>query len=74
MTAQMSSNIEWIDFGVVGLEDFIPGLPKGDAILVRGEPGTGKTIVGLKEAPSHCAGQSYHNRGLGRMPQPADGQ
>jgi circadian clock protein KaiC len=43
-----SSNIEWIDFGVVGLEDFIPGLPKGDAILVRGEPGTGKTIVCLQ--------------------------
>jgi circadian clock protein KaiC len=43
-----SSKIEWIDFGVVGLEDFIPGLPKGDAILVRGEPGTGKTIVCLQ--------------------------
>jgi circadian clock protein KaiC len=42
------SNIEWIDFGVSGLEDFIPGLPKGDAILVRGDPGTGKTIVCLQ--------------------------
>jgi KaiC/GvpD/RAD55 family RecA-like ATPase len=42
------SNIEWIDFGVSGLEEFIPGLPKGDAILVRGDPGTGKTIVCLQ--------------------------
>jgi hypothetical protein len=33
--------IEWIDMGIEGLTDFIPGLPKGDAILVRGEPGTG---------------------------------
>jgi KaiC/GvpD/RAD55 family RecA-like ATPase len=40
-----TKNIEWIDIGVDGLEDFIPGLPKGDAILVRGEPGTGKTIL-----------------------------
>jgi circadian clock protein KaiC len=48
MTVQQPSNIEWIDFGVVGLEDFIPGLPKGDAILVRGEPGTGKTICCLQ--------------------------
>ncbi|MFW6110419.1 MAG: RAD55 family ATPase [Thermoproteota archaeon] len=41
-------NIEWIDIGVEGLLDFIPGLPKGDAILVRGEPGTGKTILSLQ--------------------------
>ncbi|MEJ5311775.1 MAG: ATPase domain-containing protein [Anaerolineae bacterium] len=41
-------NIEWIDIGVEGLMDFIPGLPKGDAILVRGEPGTGKTILCLQ--------------------------
>ena len=40
--------IEWIDIGVDGLEEFIPGLPKGDAILVRGEPGTGKTILCLQ--------------------------
>ena len=40
--------IEWIDIGVGGLLDFIPGLPKGDAILVRGEPGTGKTILALQ--------------------------
>ena len=40
--------IEWIDVGVEGLEDFIPGLPQGDAILVRGEPGTGKTILCLQ--------------------------
>ena len=40
--------IEWIDIGVGGLENFIPGLPKGDAILVRGEPGTGKTILCLQ--------------------------
>jgi KaiC/GvpD/RAD55 family RecA-like ATPase len=33
---------------VDGLEEFIPGLPKGDAILVRGEPGTGKTILCLQ--------------------------
>jgi KaiC/GvpD/RAD55 family RecA-like ATPase len=39
------NNIEWLDIGVEGLLDFIPGLPKGDAILVRGEPGTGKTIL-----------------------------
>ena len=45
---QKLSNIEWVDIGVVGLEDFIPGLPKGDAILVRGDPGTGKTIVCLQ--------------------------
>ena len=38
-------HVEWIDIGVEGLSDFIPGLPKGDAILVRGEPGTGKTIL-----------------------------
>jgi KaiC/GvpD/RAD55 family RecA-like ATPase len=43
-----SKNIEWIDIGVKGLSDFIPGLPKGDAILVRGEPGTGKTILCLQ--------------------------
>ena len=41
-------NIEWIDMGIEGLTDFIPGLPKGDAILVRGEPGTGKTILCLQ--------------------------
>ena len=40
--------IEWIDIGVAGLTDFIPGIPKGDAILVRGEPGSGKTIVCLQ--------------------------
>ena len=40
--------VEWIDIGVKGLLDFIPGLPKGDAILVRGEPGTGKTILCLQ--------------------------
>ncbi|KON34507.1 MAG: hypothetical protein AC479_00110 [miscellaneous Crenarchaeota group-6 archaeon AD8-1] len=40
--------IEWIDMGIEGLTDFIPGLPKGDAILVRGEPGTGKTILCLQ--------------------------
>jgi circadian clock protein KaiC len=48
LSAQKTSNIEWIDIGVVGLEDFIPGLPKGDAVLVRGEPGTGKTILSLQ--------------------------
>jgi KaiC/GvpD/RAD55 family RecA-like ATPase len=42
------ANIEWIDIGVEGLLEFIPGLPKGDAILVRGEPGTGKTILCLQ--------------------------
>ena len=42
------SNIEWVDFGVGGLNEFIPGLPKGDAILIRGEPGTGKTICCLQ--------------------------
>jgi KaiC/GvpD/RAD55 family RecA-like ATPase len=46
--AERTSNIEWIDIGVDGLEEFIPGLPKGDAILVRGEPGTGKTILCLQ--------------------------
>lgn len=46
--AERVSNIEWIDIGVEGLLDFIPGLPKGDAILVRGEPGTGKTILCLQ--------------------------
>ena len=40
--------IEWIDIGIEGLLDFIPGLPKGDAILVRGEPGTGKSILCLQ--------------------------
>lgn len=40
--------VEWIDIGVEGLLSFIPGLPKGDAILVRGEPGTGKTILCLQ--------------------------
>ena len=48
MTIPKTSIIEWIDIGVKGLNDFIPGLPKGDAILVRGEPGTGKTIVCLQ--------------------------
>lgn len=42
------SNIKWIDIGVEGLDTFIPGLPQGDAILVRGEPGTGKTILCLQ--------------------------
>lgn len=42
------TKLEWIDIGVGGLENFIPGLPKGDAILVRGEPGTGKTILALQ--------------------------
>ncbi len=46
--ATAMKNIEWIDIGVEGLMDFIPGLPKGDAILVRGEPGTGKTILCLQ--------------------------
>jgi circadian clock protein KaiC len=46
--AQKSAIINWVDMGVVGLDEFIPGLPKGDAILVRGEPGTGKTIVCLQ--------------------------
>jgi KaiC/GvpD/RAD55 family RecA-like ATPase len=45
---QQPSNIEWIDIGLDGLEKFIPGIPKGDAILVRGEPGTGKTICCLQ--------------------------
>jgi circadian clock protein KaiC len=48
MMTQKTSNIEWIDIGVAGLDEFIPGLPKGDAILVRGEPGTGKTILCLQ--------------------------
>jgi KaiC/GvpD/RAD55 family RecA-like ATPase len=48
MAMQKKSNIEWIDIGVAGLNEFIPGLPKGDAILVRGEPGTGKTICCLQ--------------------------
>ena len=46
--AERAGNIEWIDIGVDGLDEFIPGLPKGDAILVRGEPGTGKTILCLQ--------------------------
>jgi KaiC/GvpD/RAD55 family RecA-like ATPase len=46
--ATRASNIEWIDIGVEGLLEFIPGLPQGDAILVRGEPGTGKTILCLQ--------------------------
>ena len=46
--ATVMNNIEWIDIGVEGLMEFIPGLPKGDAILVRGEPGTGKTILCLQ--------------------------
>jgi hypothetical protein len=29
---QQPSNIEWIDIGLDGLEKFIPGIPKGDAI------------------------------------------
>jgi KaiC/GvpD/RAD55 family RecA-like ATPase len=45
---QKTSNIEWIDIGLDGLEKFIPGIPRGDAILVRGEPGTGKTICCLQ--------------------------
>jgi circadian clock protein KaiC len=48
MTMQEMERIEWINMGVDGLEKFIPGLPKGDAILVRGEPGTGKTILCLQ--------------------------
>ena len=48
MMAQKSAIIDWVDIGVVGLDEFIPGVPKGDAILVRGEPGTGKTIVCLQ--------------------------
>jgi len=48
MAMQKTSNIEWIDIGLDGLEKFIPGIPKGDAILVRGEPGTGKTICCLQ--------------------------
>jgi KaiC/GvpD/RAD55 family RecA-like ATPase len=48
MAMQKTSNIEWIDIGLDGLENFIPGIPKGDAILVRGEPGTGKTICCLQ--------------------------
>jgi KaiC/GvpD/RAD55 family RecA-like ATPase len=45
---QRERKIEWVDMGIEGLTDFIPGLPKGDAILVRGEPGTGKTILCLQ--------------------------
>ena len=47
-TTVQKRRIEWIDIGVEGLSDFIPGLPKGDAILVRGEPGTGKSILCLQ--------------------------
>ena len=47
-TTVQERRIEWIDIGVEGLLDFIPGLPKGDAILVRGEPGTGKSILCLQ--------------------------
>jgi circadian clock protein KaiC len=46
--AMQARTIDWIDIGVEGLLDFVPGLPKGDAILVRGEPGTGKTILCLQ--------------------------
>jgi len=46
--ASRAGSIEWMDVGIDGLQDFIPGLPKGDAILVRGEPGTGKTILALQ--------------------------
>ena len=46
--ALQSKNIEWVDLGVKGLINFIPGLPKGDSILVRGEPGTGKSILCLQ--------------------------
>jgi KaiC/GvpD/RAD55 family RecA-like ATPase len=42
------TNIEWLDIGVAGLDEFIPGIPKGDAVLIRGEPGTGKTICCLQ--------------------------
>jgi KaiC/GvpD/RAD55 family RecA-like ATPase len=45
---QKERKIEWIDMGIEGLTDFILGLPKGDAILVRGEPSTGKTILCLQ--------------------------
>lgn len=45
---QKQRKVEWIDIGVEGLLEFIPGLPKGDAIIVRGEPGTGKTILCLQ--------------------------
>jgi KaiC/GvpD/RAD55 family RecA-like ATPase len=45
---QKERKIDWIDMGIEGLTDFIPGLPRGDAILVRGEPGTGKTILCLQ--------------------------
>jgi circadian clock protein KaiC len=48
MAMQETENIEWVDIGVDGLQNFVPGLPKGDAILVRGEPGTGKTILCLQ--------------------------
>lgn len=48
MTEEDTYQIKWIDLGVDGLLDFIPGLPRGDAILVRGEPGTGKTILCLQ--------------------------
>ncbi len=47
-TIVQGRQIEWVDIGVEGLLDFIPGLPKGDAILVRGEPGTGKSILCLQ--------------------------
>ncbi|MBD3230311.1 MAG: hypothetical protein GF329_19185 [Candidatus Lokiarchaeota archaeon] len=43
-----SKTIDWVDIGVEGLSNFIPGLPRGDAILVRGEPGTGKSICCLQ--------------------------
>ncbi|MEM2112099.1 MAG: ATPase domain-containing protein [Thermoproteota archaeon] len=45
---ELISKIKWIDLGIEGLTNFIPGLPSGDAILVRGEPGTGKTILCLQ--------------------------
>ena len=48
MMVQKTGIIDWVSMGVAGLEEFIPGIPKGDAILVRGEPGTGKTIVCLQ--------------------------
>jgi circadian clock protein KaiC len=48
MAMQETEKIELVSIGVDGLENFVPGLPKGDAILVRGEPGTGKTILCLQ--------------------------
>lgn len=46
--------MERIKSGIAGIDEIIGGIPAGRTVLVTGEPGCGKTILGLQFARSCC--------------------